>query len=345
MNTSKYLRILIRVLKEFLILAFLGNVISLFLMQVNLWTVEIFLNNCLFSILIGYPAWKGINYINLVLDRKLPWLKNPVKRLLVQVFSMTLFVGLAMSIGMFLIVAISEDITFQSISYWVYKTIFIGIAWVILSLLVANAILFFKNWRNAAIQQEELKRARLAVQYESLKNQVKPHFLFNSFSSLVTLINTDSEKATEFVHKLSDVYRYLLEQRDSELVPVSEELKFTEDYIFLQKIRFGENLLVDIKQGIAKNRAILPLSLQMMVENAIKHNEISEKHPLHILIHSGKDNFIIIENNRNKKTIPDVSLGLGLENMKKRIGFFTDQALETIEENGNFTVRIPTLKL
>ncbi len=155
-----------------------------------------------------------------------------------------------------------------------------------LSLLLGNTVLFFKNWKEAAVQQEELKRAHLALQYQSLKDQVRPHFLFNSLSSLATLINTDAEKATLFVHKLSDVYRYVLEQRENELVPLKDDLKFLEDYIFLQKIRFGDRLRMEIRLDLDLNRLVIPLSLQMLVENAIKHNEISEEHPLLIEIFS-----------------------------------------------------------
>ncbi len=156
----------------------------------------------------------------------------------------------------------------------------VAFTFMFLSLLVGNAVLFFKNWKNSAIQQEELKRAHLALQYQSLKDQVRPHFLFNSLSSLATLINTDTSKATQFVHKLSDVYRYVLEQRETELVPLKDDLKFMEDYIFLQKIRFGDNLQIESELDLDLNRLVIPLSLQMLVENAIKHNEISKDHPL-----------------------------------------------------------------
>jgi LytS/YehU family sensor histidine kinase len=206
-------------------------------------------------------------------------------------------------------------------------------------------VLFFKKWKTATIQQEELKRAHLALQYQSLKDQVRPHFLFNSLSSLATLINTDTEKATRFVHKLSDVYRYVLEQREAELVPIKEDLKFMEDYIFLQKIRFGDNLRVEIKLEVDQNRLVIPLSLQMLVENAIKHNEISEDHPLLITITSTGNGQVIVKNNLQRREVSEPSLGTGLENLKRQLSYFSKDPLLVLEEKDAFIVRMPTVSV
>jgi len=295
------------------------------------------------SILIGYPTWKGISFIDEVLDRKIPWLRQPLKRLLVQALSMTIYAALAMGSGMLIWVGLSEELTLSMMDSMVLNGLKYGLIFLGLSLLIGNTVLFFKNWKNSVIQQEELKRAHLALQFQTLKDQVKPHFLFNSLSSLVTLINTDTTKATDFVHRLSDVYRYLLEQRDNELVTVSEELQFLENYTFLQKIRFGENLQVHFDLKLNKNRMLLPLSLQMMVENAIKHNEVSSSHPLHIDIYSRYDQYIVIKNSLRKKSSESHSLGVGLENLKKRTSFFTDKPLEIEENSDSYTVSIPTI--
>ena len=213
----------------------------------------------------------------------------------------------------------------------------------ILSLVVGNSIEFFRNWREAAIQQEELKRAHLALQYKTLKDQVRPHFLFNSLSSLVTLINTDTEKATLFVHKLSDVYRYVLEQRENELVPLAREVKFLEDYIYLQKIRFGESLQVSFNLKTDQKQMMIPLSLQMIVENAIKHNEASSDHPLIVEISANDNHQVVIRNNLQKKEVMENSPGMGIENLRKRIAFFTDEPLVIEEEPETFSVTIPTV--
>jgi len=197
--------------------------------------------------------------------------------------------------------------------------------------------------RQAETRELGLEVMAREAELKALRSQIDPHFLFNSLSSLVTLIGKDPERATEFVHKLSDVYRYVLEQRENELVSVSEELKFLEDYIYLQKIRFGENLRVHLNVKIDQNRLMVPLSLQMMVENAIKHNEVSAENPLVIELDSTGDARIIIRNRLQKTEVIEYSPGTGIENLRKRISFFTDEPLLVQEESGVFQVTIPTI--
>jgi sensor histidine kinase YesM len=343
MSQKKTKKIIRGVLRDFLILMLIGNVLALFFVQKEWWSVQVVLRNCMFSVGIGYPAMKGMIFITNTLEKKLPWLKSPVKRLIYQVLSLTLFSGLIMFIGFYTWISLTEGLSFKSAIEEIIPPLKVTYIFMFLSLLIGSTILFFKNWREATIQQEMLKRAHLALQYQSLKDQVRPHFLFNSLSSLVTLINTDAEKATLFVHKLSDVYRYVLEQRENELVPLKEELKFLEDYIYLQKIRFGENLQVENQLDLDLKHMVIPLSLQMLVENAIKHNEVSADHPLHIEILSTGHNHIIIKNSLKKKEVSEDSLGMGLNNLKTRLAFFSDEPMQVIEEEDAFIVKIPSI--
>jgi LytS/YehU family sensor histidine kinase len=342
MNWKKARRFLLILLRDFLILMAIGNLLSIFNIPREMWSMETVLRNCLFSIGIGYPAWKGMTWIVNVLERRIPWLKSPVKRLIYQVLALTLFFGLTIALGFFLWMRINEDLTFDLIKDEALPALKVAFIFMFLSLLVGNAVLFFKNWKESAIQQEELKRAHLALQYQSLKDQVRPHFLFNSLSSLATLINTDTEKATHFVHKLSGVYRYVLEQRENELVPLKDDLQFMEDYVFLQKIRFGKNLQVVSKLELEPGRMVIPLSIQMLVDNAIKHNEISEDSPLRISISSTGQGHVIVKNNLKRKEVSEASLGTGLENLRKQIAWFSDDPLLVQEEKEAFIVRMPT---
>jgi LytS/YehU family sensor histidine kinase len=141
------------------------------------------------------------------------------------------------------------------------------------------------------------------------------------------------------------VYRYLLDQRDVELVPLEEEVRFLEDYLYLQKIRFGDSLRVSIHLDDLKERMILPLSLQMMVENAIKHNEASASHPLTIKIGATEAGQVEIRNTLQKKDLPEKSPGTGIENLRKRLSFYTREPLIAEEGSGSFTVTLPTLSM
>ncbi|MCK5066957.1 MAG: sensor histidine kinase [Bacteroidales bacterium] len=343
MNRKKVFRIILLLLRDFLILIAIGNVISIFTIPGDLWSVEVFFQNCMFSVAIGYPAWKGMVHISLVLEQKFPWLKQPIKRLVYQILTLFVFTGLIIFLGLSTWLMLTENIGFRAVLDLIAPSLKVVYIFMFLSLVLGNTVLFFKNWKEAAIQQEELKRAHLALQYQSLKDQVRPHFLFNSLSSLATLINTDADRATQFVNKLSDVYRYVLEQRENELVPLNEELKFLEDYIYLQKIRFGENLQVNHSLDLDQTRMVIPLSLQLLVENAIKHNEISGEHPLHIDILSTEQGHVIIKNNLRKKEVTEPSLGMGLENLRKQVDFFSEDSLLIQEEDGSFIVRVPTI--
>ena len=342
MNWKRTRKFFLILLRDLVILSLIGNLLSIFNIPREMWSMETILQNCLFSIAIGYPAWKGMSWIANVLERRIPWLKSPLKRVVYQVVSLTLYLALLIFVGFFLWIRFSEDLSFDMIKEDLLAGLKPGFIFLFLSLLVGNAVLFFKNWKESVVQQEELKRAHLALQYQSLKDQVRPHFLFNSLSSLATLINTDAKKATQFVHKLSDVYRYVLEQRESELVPLKDDLKFMEDYVFLQQIRFGKNLQVDTRMELDQNRMVIPLSLQMLVDNAIKHNEISEDNPLRIKISSTGQGHVIVENNLRKKEVSEPSPGTGLENLSKQIAWFTDDHLLVREEKKTFIVRMPT---
>lgn len=344
MTRKKVYKILLILLRDLLILILIGNILNIFTIERELWSLQTVLRNCMFSVAIGYPAWKGMTWIMLVLEGRIPWLKSPIKRMIYQVVALTLFFGLLILFGVFLWARLAQDLSFRMIMNEAFPSLKVAFTFMFLSLLIGNAVLFFKNWKAATIQQEELKRAHLALQYQSLKDQVRPHFLFNSLSSLATLINTDTAKATLFVHKLSDVYRYVLEQREAELVPLKDDLKFMEDYIFLQKIRFGDNLKVEISLDLDQNRMVIPLSLQMLVENAIKHNEISKDRPLVISITATGKGHVIVKNNLQQKEVSELSLGTGLENLRKQISYFSNDPLLVLEEEDAFIVRMPTVK-
>lgn len=342
MHPAKIRRILRTFLRDVLILAALGNLLSLFIIPWDKWSFPVVLNNCLFSLLIGYPAMVGMRYISIVLEKKLPWLEFPVKRLVYQVLSLTLFSALLIFIGYSVWLRIILDIHWQEIPDIVLPSLKVVYSFLFLFLLAGNAVLFFRNWKKATVQQEELKRAHLALQYQSLKDQIRPHFLFNSLSSLVNLINSDTGKATEFVHKLSDVYRYVLAMNDSELVPLDDELKFLEDYMYLQRIRYGNKLRLTVDTGNGKDRLVIPLSLQMLVENAIKHNEFTDELPLDIQIEYQQEGRLEIRNTLRKKVGLEESTGTGLENLRRRIAFFTTDPLLVSEDQDAFTVSLPT---
>jgi len=201
---------------------------------------------------------------------------------------------------------------------------------------------FFLNWKNSVLNEERLKRESLALQYESLKNQVNPHFLFNSLNVLTSLIERDSEASIKYVKQLSDVFRYVLDQNVRELVPIKTELEFIRSYIFLQQIRFGANFNINISIR-EEDFNIVPMSLQLLIENAVKHNEISDENPLMIKIYD-EEQYVIVDNNLQPRNYLPESNQVGLKTLEFQYEFLSGKKVEVICEHNHFVVKLPKIK-
>ncbi len=333
----------LKVLKDLLILLVIGNIIGLFLMQGEPFSWSTFLMSSLPSIYIGYPIWKGVEAILKYLDKKIPWLKFPVKRLIVQFLSLVTLCTVVIFGATFIMLQFSPESSSETYMFLSLKSMKIVLSILFVMSLITSSIQFFMNWKNTAVQQEKLKHEHLALKYDTLRNQVNPHFLFNSLNSLSSLIGKDPDKAVKFVKELSEIYRYVLDQKNTELVDLKDEIEFVNSYVFLQKIRFAESLNVKIDISIS-NRKVIPLSIQMLLENAIKHNVISKDQPLEIEVYSNSENYIVVKNNIQKKKAVETSTNIGLKNIKERYAYFTDLPLNIFETKENFIVEIPTIE-
>ncbi len=190
------------------------------------------------------------------------------------------------------------------------------------------------------LENEHLKSENLLVQLSSLKNQLNPHFLFNSLNTLSWLINEDKEKSQRYLQKLSQVLRYSLSMQEQSLVPLKEELTLVDSYIFLLQIRFGNNLQI-IKNIEDVQFKIPPLSLQLLIENAIKHNVISTASPLSIWIEL-RDNVLIVRNTHKPKPNSE-GTGIGLVNLNERFKILASQEVEIEQNEKEFKVVLPLI--
>ncbi|MBK6995215.1 MAG: histidine kinase [Saprospiraceae bacterium] len=208
-----------------------------------------------------------------------------------------------------------------------------------------EAISFYIQLQRTVAEKAQLERQNIESQLEGLRNQVNPHFLFNSLNTLAYLIPEDADKAVRFLQQLSNVYRYVLESREAKVIPLSKELEFLDAYVFLLKERFGENLQVEITCS-EQNRSygIVPLSLQMLFENVIKHNVISVEKPLHIQVFCENGQLIIRNNLQRKNQVMD-STGVGLQNIRDRYRMLTEKEVEVIESHHYFTVALPIIEV
>jgi LytS/YehU family sensor histidine kinase len=209
--------------------------------------------------------------------------------------------------------------------------------------LVFTATGFFFAWKRSFQQAEKLKVEMLAYKYESLRNQINPHFLFNSLNVLSDLVYDDQALAVKFIRQMSDLFRYVLDSRDKELVPLREELEFIQSFIFMLKTRFEEKLIINIEVEARPEDYIVPMTLQLLIENAVKHNEVSEAFPLKITIRKTGD-FLEVENNLQPKSAGDDSKKTGLKNIIQQFAFFSEKPIKIISSDERYLVRVPILK-
>lgn len=208
---------------------------------------------------------------------------------------------------------------------------------------VYEAIYFYYQLKESIVEREQAKQEQIRSELAGLRNQVNPHFLFNSMNTLMNIVTEDQQLAVNFLKKLSKVYRYVLENREEQIIPLSKELDFIHSYVFLQKERFKGNLEVDIKISDQHlTQRIIPLSLQILFENAIKHNVISRKKPLLIEVFIAHGKLIVRNNLQRKEQVMD-STKVGLENIKTRYRFFTEETVDITEDEQYFSVAIPLL--
>jgi two-component system LytT family sensor kinase len=308
-----------------------GNVI------ISYWKIYV-----LYSGLIGLSLWYGNEALACFIDKKYSWFEFPVRKLILRILSSLIYstfvmVVLYMCIWFFMLHKTNLT-NFYEYNKWSFLIFY---ACTVIIMLFIHSISFFKSWQIAAVNEERLKKESVILQLQALRNQVHPHFLFNSFNTLTSLIEKDKNLAITFVKELSDMFRYMLEKDSNETVNIPEEVKFLESYIYLQKMRFGDNLKISINIR-DNNHNLVPLSLQMLVENALKHNEVSDEKPFWINIFEDSD-YVIVQNPIQPKLLEVPSKGIGLQYLLSRYKFLSAKEMLVLSNESEFIVKLPKL--
>lgn len=298
--------------------------------------------NMIVSVFTTLAIWLGVRWIVVYLWEKYPWEKNPWKHLIYEiamVFGYTVIIGV-LNFMLYVYTPFLEVSANLNMTLSVFITLLI--TFFITSL--HEAWFFYNQWNISLVKAQELEKENIISQYETLKTQVNPHFLFNTLNTLTTLIEEDPPKAVNYVGQTAGFLRSVLGMKDKELIPVKEELELIAMFYKLQKERFGENIMLetDISEQKLKLQ-VPPLALQMLMENAIKHNIITAEKPLHIKIGEIGHNRIFVSNNLQRKISHGSSSGIGLINIKKRYRFFTGNQVEILESANSFEVRMPLI--
>ncbi|MGE5680119.1 MAG: sensor histidine kinase [Bacillota bacterium] len=311
-----------------------------------------FLTDSFFTGVLFFITWEGNSRVALWLDRRFKWEENPVKRLLLQISLNTshsfLLITASIVLYSFIIsrfIPEHERLQQTSGAYPVLRSAsYLLLALFLLYQVTYLGIYFFRQWSNSLLESERLKRENLSSQLQALQVQVNPHFLFNSLSSLVSLIEEDKELAIEFVEELASVYRYLLQQKSEHLVSLCDEMKFIESYIYLHKARCGESLRTEIDiDNKFMDYLIPPQTVQILAENAIKHNIISMQKPLTIKVYVDKEGLLTVENNLQKKVSTLKHTGTGLKNITDRYRLLGKDAIRVRESESIFQVKVPLI--
>ncbi len=301
----------------------------------------------MFSFLISSVLSFGGSRVENFFEPRISWIKQPVKRLILTIVTYMIYCFIASFIVAFFISWFYGYFTLAD-AQWMYLVQFTKqpmiIAFIFMSLFTTRSWLL--EWKKSATEAEKLRTEMLASQYQSLKDQLNPHFLFNSLNVLSNLVYEDADRSAAFILKLSKIYRYVLEVQQEELVAEEKELDFAKNYLELQKIRFEENLVYNIKATTGTESLFIPpLSLQLLLENAIKHNEASQENPLFIQIIQEGNELWITNTFQPKKNLVEPSTGIGLANIRKRYQLLSEQEIQVIQTADEFIVKLPLLKL
>jgi sensor histidine kinase YesM len=300
--------------------------------------------NGLISTLYTAVLWEGNQQIVHYMKRRFPDHSQTSRRIITQAALSLGFILLAL-----LLIQIVLNIIFgqplldlADIAYSIKPSILATL----LITTFAEASYFFERWKHSIQEAEQIKQAHIQSQYETLKNQVNPHFLFNSLNTLITIIPEDPQTAVAFVQKLANVYRYVLQSKDKEIVTLAEEMQVAEAYVFLLKTRFGDNLQVNITINQQMMKLYLaPLTIQMLLENAVKHNIVSSEKPLLIDIFTEQGEKIIVKNVIQHKQFTEHtdSTHTGLANIVQRYRLLSEKKVEILTTHSTFTVVLPLL--
>lgn len=328
-----------RRVKEFITLIVLASVMGFLMCPKCFDSFEYIWKMEAIMITIWTVMWYGNEFVSRSIDHYISWLVNPAKRYALgligaAVFSTIAILSLAFLFKALFNVSIGND--------WQLVWITIGVSLIILLFMLSKEFLY--SWRELALREEKIRSELMLSKFETLKSQLNPHFMFNSLTALSSLVYEDQDLAVKYINQLSKVFRYVLDAGKQEAVSLKNELDVMEAYIFLQKIRFGPNFVVE--QNIDESqldKMVAPLVIQMLLENAIKHNEISQANPLIVKIYND-DRFLTIENQIHyKEVMKQDSTNVGLENIRSRYEVLSDQPIEIVEDKERFMVKVPLL--
>lgn len=302
-----------------------------------------FLIGFCWALSISFTQWTGLQFIHGYVDQKISWIETPVKKTIIQILAFLGYSTTAFIVIQFLNYYIWLDVLPSQVWNSILRSVPYTLLISFIISLIFTSIGFFQAWKRSFVHAEKLKVEMMAYKYESLRNQINPHFLFNSLNVLSDLVYDDQTLAVKFIQQMSDLFRYVLDSRDKELVPLKDELEFMGSFTFLLKTRFEDKMIIENSVQAKSDEYIVPMTLQLLIENAVKHNEVSEAFPLRISLRKNCD-YLEVENDVQPKNVGEDSKKTGIKNIIQQFAFFSDKPIEIISSEKSFLVRVPILK-
>lgn len=293
-----------------------------------------------FTIFIATVFWESLRLIHYWLNRAYPFERNLTGRIVIQLVLGTM-VGILVRVMIYIwgepMIPFKPDSLFLATTWAVYAMIPVGVN------LCFFTVYFIDRWKDSLIMAERLEKEKSHVQFDNLKNQLNPHFLFNALTSLNSLIFENQKLASDFLQQLSKVYRYVLQNKDKNFVLLATELEFISNYVKLLETRFHGALKIQFNvNGESKDKAIVPVTLQILIENALKHNIADRDKMLNIEIVTVGD-YLVVSNNLQLRKNVETSNKQGLENLKSLYRFLTDRPVIVEPTDDRFFVKVPLL--
>ncbi len=285
--------------------------------------------------------WLGFRFFR-DLDVSVSQFKKKTIVRLVLFYLVVIIIASAFFLAVFFLQKIINGVSFTSaLSAFKQQEISGFISATLIGFAFGTLFFFYSQWSDALKREEKLAQEKLLFQYETLKSQVNPHFLFNSLNTLSSLVHSNPSLSEEFIRKLSNNYRYILENQEKDLVPLTDEVQFVQEYFALQKIRDEEKIELKVELTETENVLIPPVSLQLLTENALKHNAATRKNPMVITIHNEGLDKLVVRNNLQPKSQLSNSSKTGLKNLNERCRLILKREIEINQTNTEFIVKIP----
>jgi sensor histidine kinase YesM len=321
----------------------LALIVTYFSYNVATKSLNTFMMTFTWAFAVCYSQWVGHSFFFEVLDKRISWQKQPLRRAIFGSLAIIVYAVVAYVFVTVIMTWIVFGELPENSLRWGIKSSYVAIIVSFAVSIIFLAYGFFQSWKNSLLETERVKAEMLSYKYEALQNQINPHFLFNSFNVLSDLVYEDQKKAVTFIKQMSQLFRYVLDSRDKELVPIREELEFISAYAYLLQTRFEDKLIFDIRVEAEPDEMLVPMTLQFLIENCVKHNEISASKPLNIYI-SRDESVLLVKNNLQLKQEGESSTGTGLSNMVQQYSYFTDRQIIIRETEKEFSVEVPIIK-